>query len=457
MTSFNSSVAEQPSNNIYRAFWRWHFYAGLLVMPVLMLMALTGGIYLFKDDIENALNRQLVEVAPLTSSTSPQAWSDAAVAAVPGRVVQVTPPADTTRSARLVVEQAGGVRTAVFVDPSDARVLGSTPEAGAMDLMKRLHSLDIAGPVFNLMVEVVAGWSIVMVATGIVLWWPRGNGGGVVTIRSRPSKRVFWRDFHAVTGLFTGAVIVFLAVTGMPWSAVWGKEVRKFTTEAGWGRPAMPTAVAASGHDPAHADHQPDASAVPWTLQETDVHSAHAANGPGLDLNAAIAHAEGMKLAKPYTVAIPATPDKAWSASTQPEQVEQMRTIYLDSGNGQMIADLSYAQFGPAAKAIEWGISVHQGKEFGLGNKLLMLAGCVAIWLLGISAIVMWWKRRPKGQLSAPPRPIDRKAYIALAAVVVPLGIIYPLVGVSLIVVLGGDILVRRVAAAIRPSSSARP
>ena len=35
----------------------------------------------------------------------------------------------------------------------------------------------------------------------------------------------------------------------MPWSAVWGKEVRKFTTEAGWGRPAAPAGVAAAGRE----------------------------------------------------------------------------------------------------------------------------------------------------------------------------------------------------------------
>jgi len=454
MTSSDQLSAETSGNNVYRAFWRWHFYAGLLVMPVLMLMALTGGIYLFKDDFENALNRRLVEVAPATSSTSPQAWSDAALAAVPGRVVQVTPPADATRSARLLVEQAGGVRSAVFVDPHDARVLGSAPEDGIMLLVKRMHSLDIAGPIFNFMVEVVAGWAIVMVATGIVLWWPRGNPGGVVTIRAKPAKRVFWRDLHAVTGLFTGVVIVFLAVTGMPWSAFWGKEVRKFTTEAGWGRPAIPTAATASGHDPAHAGHGPDASALPWTLQETDVHSAHGAHGAGLSLNAAIAHFDGMKLARPYTVSIPASSDKAWSGSSMPEQVEQMRTIYLDGASGQMLADIGYGQFGPAAKAIEWGISVHQGKEFGFGNKLVMLAGCIAIWLLGISALVMWWKRRPRGKLAAPPKPIDRKSYIALIAVVTPLALLYPLVGASLIVVLALDIVLQRISAMTRRSTA---
>ena len=321
-----------------------------------------------------------------------------------------------------------------------------------MQLVKRVHSLDIAGPVFNLLVEVVAGWAIVMVATGIVLWWPRGNSGGVVTVRATPAKRVFWRDMHAVTGLFAGAVIVFLAVTGMPWSAVWGKEVRKFTTDAGWGRPALPAVTPASGHDPAHAEHQADASALPWALQETDVHNEHAGHGAALSLDDAVARFDSSGLERPYTIAMPGEPGKAWSASSMPDQVEQMRTVYLDSSSGVVIADIGYGEFGPAAKAIEWGISVHQGKQFGIGNKLVMLAGCIAVWLLGISALTMWWKRRTKGRLAAPPKPATSGAYIGLAAVVVPLGIIYPLVGASLIVALVLDLIIQRLA---RPGSSA--
>ena len=32
------------AGQVYRAFWRWHFYAGLLILPILMLMALTGAL-----------------------------------------------------------------------------------------------------------------------------------------------------------------------------------------------------------------------------------------------------------------------------------------------------------------------------------------------------------------------------------------------------------------------------
>ena len=92
MTASDTPSANPPAGAVYRAFWRWHFYAGLLVMPVLMLMALTGGLYLFKDEIEHIQHRSLMEVAPAATSTTPQAWADAALIAAPGRLAQLSPP-----------------------------------------------------------------------------------------------------------------------------------------------------------------------------------------------------------------------------------------------------------------------------------------------------------------------------------------------------------------------------
>jgi uncharacterized iron-regulated membrane protein len=100
MTESDIQSASMPTNAVYRAFWRWHFYAGLLVMPILMLLALTGGLYLFKDEIEHIQHRSLMEVAPAETSTSPQAWADAALIAAPGRLAQLTPPGDGPRGAR---------------------------------------------------------------------------------------------------------------------------------------------------------------------------------------------------------------------------------------------------------------------------------------------------------------------------------------------------------------------
>jgi hypothetical protein len=35
------------AQSLYRAVWRWHFYAGIVFAPFVILLAITGIIYLF--------------------------------------------------------------------------------------------------------------------------------------------------------------------------------------------------------------------------------------------------------------------------------------------------------------------------------------------------------------------------------------------------------------------------
>jgi uncharacterized iron-regulated membrane protein len=94
---------------------------------------------------------------------------------------------------------------------------------------------------------------------------------------------------------------------------------------------------------------------------------------------------------------------------------------------------MGFAQFGPAAKVIEWGIMVHQGQQYGFLNRYIILAGCIAIVLLTNSAPVMWWKRRPKGSFGMPPAAGNRRAALTVMAIMAIAGLLYPLVGLSML------------------------
>ena len=220
-----SDAAPTPLSGAYRTVWRWHFYAGLLVLPFLMLMALTGGIYLFKDEIDSALWRAMAQVEVRSETVSPDRWVAAAQVAGGGEARTVRIPVRADEAVRVTVGGADSTPRIVFVDPYDAQVSGVIPQTGITETVKRLHSLEFFGPIMNVWVEIVAGWAIILVATGLFLWWPRKRAVGTVAIRARPGAgRPFWRDLHAVTGLYSGAIVVFLAMTGMLWSAVWGDQ-----------------------------------------------------------------------------------------------------------------------------------------------------------------------------------------------------------------------------------------
>ena len=74
-----------------------------------------------------------------------------------------------------------------------------------------------------------------------------------------------------------------------------------------------------------------------------------------------------------------------------------------------------------------------------------MLAGCIAIVVLAVSAPVMWWKRRRPRRIDAPPRTADRRGARGLALLMLGGGALFPLTGVSIALVLAGDLIGRRV------------
>jgi hypothetical protein len=102
---------------------------------------------------------------------------------------------------------------------------------------------------------------------------------------------------------------------------------------------------------------------------------------------------------------------------------------HLDQYTGKPLIDMSFADYGPLGKGLEWGINVHMGQEFGLANQLFMLAVCIAIVLMSVSAGVMWWKRRPRGGFGVPPLPSDRRVLRGVVGILAVGGVLFPLVG----------------------------
>ena len=422
---------------LYRAVWRWHFYAGLICLPFLAMMAMTGGLYLFNTEIENQVYHPLLFVNPAqTNPLQPQQIADIAAGPEHYRVDYYQPAAGPDRSVEVGVDNPG---RAVFIDPYTGARLGELAQGERlMDVVKHIHSLAIVGTWANRWIEIVAGWAIVLVISGVYLWWPRGRSSGVLSVRGSPGKRIWWRDLHAVTGVIASAAILFLAVTGMPWSGYWGDRFSTLTNAWGVGLPEYLWNKVPQSKVPMASKVD-----VPWTLskatlpQSPGAHAGAAAGG----LNAAVAAIAGLGLAPGYRINLPVDEQGVYSATLFPQDATQERVVHLDQYTLQPLMDIRYADFGIAGKATEWGVAVHKGRQYGWLNQGVMLLGCVAIVLLAVSAVVMWWKRRPAGQLGAPLRKHEDRLARTVLVIAVVLGLVYPLLGLSMLVALGFELL----------------
>ncbi|WP_043837232.1 PepSY-associated TM helix domain-containing protein [Muricoccus aerilatus] len=445
-------MATSP-RSLYGTIWRWHFYAGLLVAPLLVILSLTGTVYLFEREINDALQPQLRVAASSAEIVTPGGMTAAVEAAFPGgRVTRIDLPEEPGRTAQLFLSTAEGEALRVFVDPSSGRVLGSHVYEGTLvGFADRMHGSLLLGDFGDAVVELAASWTLILVLTGFYLWWPRGGRmEGKWFPRLRARRRPLWRDFHQVVGLYTGALIVFLVITGLPWATLWGgKVLSPISNAVGLGypessrRPLQSTAGPVVG---TMAD-------VPWTLRQApvpasgagagcgDAHASHhheggsacsAASAVSLDRAVRIMADAGMPGG--YRLSLPRGERGVYMAVAYPRQPEGQRTVQVDQYSGEILGDVRFSDYGAVAKAVELGVALHMGRYFGLANQLLMLLPCIGILVLVTTGTVMWWKRRPNGELAAPPR-VARPIPTGLLAIIVGLGVLFPLAGVSMLII----------------------
>ena len=105
MSSPVAAAADQSaSTRLYRSIWRWHFYAGIVVVPFLVVMALTGLVMLYGNSIETFLGAKY-QVASDGEHATLMEQSQTALAAVPGSSLQlVVNPATRDRAPMFVVD-----------------------------------------------------------------------------------------------------------------------------------------------------------------------------------------------------------------------------------------------------------------------------------------------------------------------------------------------------------------
>lgn len=410
----NVTEKSKRAKRLYTAIWRWHFYAGLLVIPITILLGLTGSIYLFKPYVEPILYRDMWQVAVQDERVAADAEIAAAKAAYPDLSLRSLTPGDTLEKATEIgMRNEAGETILVYTNPYSGEVTGDIVRDDMfMRKVRAIHGTLLLGDAGSYIVELTACWAIVLLITGIYLWWPRPTWRvmGVFWPRLSQGKRIFWRDLHAVVAMYASAIILTLIMTGLPWSQLWGGSLDRIQDATGQNTPAV-----ANRFGPA-----PFKSTV---------------NGnDAISVAQAIEIAEDNGLPRGYTLDLPRGEDGVYRFWVTPIDVDQTQYLYLDQYSGEVVGAAGWDSYPATAKAVTMGIRLHQGELFGIANLLLMLFAALSMVWMSATAAIMWWQRRPSGKIGAPKLPDNWTIPRGITIITIALGIFYPLVGVSLII-----------------------
>ena len=444
--------AASEASRRWRSVWRIHFYSGMFAMPFLLLMAVTGLVILYTQPIQDWTQGDFRTVAGQGSWQSFDSQEHAVERRFPGAaVLSMTVPSDDRHATVFSVDDGSTAGRQVFVDPYTSRVLGSTnPDGGVVGLANRLHgffnneSVKIPLPtvsalwdgeavmrdyvVGDLVLEILGVWTIVLVLSGLFLWWPRRSRSSSLRrsarrlfgIRLSKKGRARWRDLHGLSGVLLVSLILLTVISGLAWSTYWGPNVTALANKIspnGW--------TDAPASDAGHIGHLDRlGNKINWNTGDIPIPSSYATDPTGtlpapvgLQSVVQIADDEGMKPG--YTVAFPINgEDEAGTptfgsftiSNSWPRKTGEARDVFVDQFTGKTLAEQDAYGYGDVSYALDTLVSTHMGTQLGIASRILMTAMCVLVMWSVFSGCVMFWKRRRPGSVGLPRRPVDVRA-----------------------------------------------
>ncbi len=414
-------LAPKERASLYRTIWRWHFYAGLFVMPFVLILSVTGAIYLFKPQIDRWEERAF-HISTTDAIVSPNDQLEAVLAANPTtQFVSYRLPARSSDAAVIrIADENGGRERDVFVT-SQGRISGSLdPDSRISETVARIHSSLLAGRYGAWLVELAGCWAIVMFLSGLYLWWPSGRRlAGVLWPRLSQGNKTFWRDMHAVTGFWVSGFALVLLVTALPWAGVWGETFKLARTQLAWTKSAPDWKIGFG--EGAHQEHD---HAAMMKQQAAGIAMASLAD--------IVRKASNEPTMIAPVIVKPPGEDMSWEMRSETQNRPLRVTIRYDMATGEELSRSSFSEKHVIDKAVSYGIAWHEGQLLGWVNQLIGVLTALCLIILMVSGFILWRRRKPKRSLGAPILSIVPARIGGVTGIIFVLALLLPMLALSL-------------------------
>ena len=359
-----------------------HLTLGLVVGGLLALTALTGSLLVFYVDIDRMLTPELVVPAgqrdgrmdPVPLDRVVQALREAHPQRAGGWRLELPHGPDHPIMARYMKpEETAGKSFAplmVAVNPYSGEVLSSRFWGRtAMTWTYDLHYLLLAGDSGRMVLTLGGIASLLILASGVYLWWPAAGKWGralLPRIRSGFVRQVF--DIHVLAGVYGLVVLLPLIVTGV------------VMEQPDWLKPMVERL---SPLTPAPA-----------------VAAAKAGTQVGADAALAAALSR-FPQAEPRWVEVPAQAGGAYHIrlfqAGEPGWRFPKTSVWVDGGDGTILDLRDPTRWTLGDAFFGWQHPLHNGECFGLCCRILVAVGGLLPALLLVTGVLRWrQKKRPR-------------------------------------------------------------
>jgi uncharacterized iron-regulated membrane protein len=349
-----------------------HLWAGIILTLYLVVIGITGSILVFQRELE-----RLGGMKPWQGIRVKEPVADIATvvenlrAAYPRyRIVSVDAP--TENDATFVAVLQGRGRIKVACGPADGKVLGEFPTGrNWLDVVQELHETLLVqqrgrGRMFN---GIGAAFLLLLNATGMVIWWPGiRNWKRALKVDFQRNWRRINFDLHVSVGFWTILIASFWALSGIYFG--WPRQVFNLVNSISPVITARPPAINVT---PDIGAPEPDLHALVERTYSID---------PGTKLGG---------IAFPYGRRAPLGILMRRRNSPGYEYVD---TVYFNPYSGEYISTWRYGVNRSLGDSlIWWQVPLHFGTYWGLGVKIVWCAAGLAIPVLAVTGLLMYWNR----------------------------------------------------------------
>jgi len=357
-----------------------HRWLGLISGLVVFIVSVTGCIYCFQDEVQDALfSYRKVEIQNKPFA-DPSHLKQIALAKYPGATATYMYYFGKDRPAAVIANIPKRELTYIYLNPYDGKVLHTEEiTQNFFTVVEYIHLyLLLPAKVGQMVVGISVIVFVAIMITGIVLWWPK---------RKSDRKRSFtikwgakWKrvnyDLHNVLGFYATAIVLILAVSGLSIAFDWVTDGIYKAGNLGKSYPSEKI-------EPKSDSLQQVTGATRLVVDRAFAEAQRRSPNAEMFL---IADNSG----KSETINI-----DAYAISMR---FGNSDAYAFDRYNGKLLKYLPNVKKSTGMKLNEYNYDIHVGQVLGLTGKIIAFTASLISASLPVTGFIIWWGKRKKSK-----------------------------------------------------------